>query len=82
MISLAQEIYHTHRVPHSEEHIRPSDQLRACYSCLPTLINGQFYQYWKRMIETNYSKCNKEQCPFGSKCHTQWQSEGKRFKVF
>lgn len=34
-----------------EEGILPSKNLRACYSCAVTVVNGQFYGYWKSLKE-------------------------------
>lgn len=34
-----------------EEGVLPSMNLRACYSCAVTVVNGQFYGYWKSLKE-------------------------------
>ncbi|KAL9539546.1 hypothetical protein MBANPS3_010200, partial [Mucor bainieri] len=34
-----------------EEGVLPSMHLRACYSCAVTVVNGQFYGYWKSLKE-------------------------------
>lgn len=41
-----------------EEGVLPSHHLRACYSCLVTLVNGQFYGYWKRILDSGQTRCN------------------------
>lgn len=33
-----------------EEGILPSNHLRACHSCLVTIVNGQFYGYWQEVV--------------------------------
>lgn len=33
-----------------EEGILPSNHLRACYSCAVTIVNGQFYGYWRDIL--------------------------------
>lgn len=34
-----------------EDGVLPSMNLRACYSCAVTVVNGQFYGYWKSLKE-------------------------------
>lgn len=34
-----------------EEGILPSNHLLACYSCAVTIVNGQFYGYWKHELD-------------------------------
>lgn len=33
-----------------EEGILPSNHLRACYGCMVTIVNGQFYGYWQEIV--------------------------------
>lgn len=33
-----------------QEGILPSNHLRACHSCLVTIVNGQFYGYWQDVL--------------------------------
>lgn len=40
-----------------EEGVLPSENLRACYSCAVTVVNGQFYGYWKNIIEDGLLGC-------------------------
>lgn len=73
--------------------ILPSNHLRACYECAVTIVNGQFYGFWKEALNNGltrgknimstfllHSKCVldlREKCPHGSLCEAQWRVEGK-----
>ncbi|GAN02471.1 hypothetical protein MAM1_0022d01915 [Mucor ambiguus] len=59
-----------------EEGVSPSKNLRACYSCAVTVVNGQFYGYWKGLKETGLMGHldNRDKCTRGIKCDTQWRT--------
>jgi hypothetical protein len=40
----------------SEEGILPSNHLRACYSCAVTIVNGQFYGYWRDILANGLTR--------------------------
>jgi hypothetical protein len=44
-----------------EEGVLPSRHLRACYTCLVTLVNGQFYGYWKSILDHGLTSCKLNQ---------------------
>lgn len=58
----------------SEKGIVPSDHLRSCSRCLPSIVNGQFYGYWKNLIENDVVEDTKAPCVHGIKCWTQWRN--------
>jgi hypothetical protein len=41
-----------------EDGILPSNHLRACYDCAVTIVNGQFYGFWKEALENGLSRGN------------------------
>ncbi|KAI8636376.1 hypothetical protein BD408DRAFT_426254 [Parasitella parasitica] len=58
-----------------EEGILPSENLRACYSCVVTIVNGQFYGYWKNIIDRRSEYIERrDPCRRGSKCDAQWRT--------
>ncbi|KAI8353334.1 hypothetical protein BD560DRAFT_438496 [Blakeslea trispora] len=60
----------------TEEGILPSHCLRACYTCTATIVNGQFYEYWKDVLHDGLVYwATKERCPQGRLCETQWRTE-------
>lgn len=44
--------------------IMPSNHLRACYSCAATIVNGQFYGYWKEIVTHRLAGGNYLLCIF------------------
>ncbi|KAI9481719.1 MAG: hypothetical protein EXX96DRAFT_538882 [Benjaminiella poitrasii] len=58
-----------------QEGIIPSHHLRACYTCLVTIVNGQFYGYWKHTLRAGLADSTREVCPNGTKCETQWRTD-------
>jgi hypothetical protein len=78
MTPLAHQIYNTRRLPNhdqtsedeedeyydriQEEGVLPSHHLRACYSCLVTLVNGQFFGYWKTILDNGLANCKMHIC--------------------
>ncbi|KAI9364172.1 hypothetical protein BD770DRAFT_439854 [Pilaira anomala] len=57
-----------------EEGILPSNHLLACYSCAVTIVNGQFYGYWKHELD-NGARNGRDKCLIGTRCETQWRTE-------
>ncbi|KAL7309654.1 hypothetical protein PS15m_010511 [Mucor circinelloides] len=59
-----------------EEGILPSKNLRACYSCAVTVVNGQFYGYWKSLKEDGLigHLDNRDKCTRGIRCDAQWRT--------
>lgn len=39
-----------------EDGILPSNHLHACYGCAVTVINGQFYGFWKEAVENGLQR--------------------------
>lgn len=39
-----------------EEGILPSNHLLACYSCAVTIVNGQFYGYWRDALANDLAR--------------------------
>ncbi|KAI7899219.1 uncharacterized protein BX663DRAFT_521833 [Cokeromyces recurvatus] len=58
-----------------QEGIKPSQHLRACYTCLATIVNGQFYGYWKHIIRDGSIENIREMCPHGIQCEAQWRRD-------
>jgi hypothetical protein len=53
MIPIAEEFYKTRQLPPNyvkrlniTDKVLPSQHLRACYSCLVNIVNGQMFGYW------------------------------------
>lgn len=61
----------------TEKGVFPSQHLRACTYCLPAIVNGQFYGYWKNAIENGLTDETREICAQGIKCTAQWNSDSK-----
>jgi len=40
----------------AEEGILPSNHLLACYSCAVTIVNGQFYGFWKDTLSNRLTR--------------------------
>ncbi|KAF1801561.1 hypothetical protein FB192DRAFT_1373444 [Mucor lusitanicus] len=59
-----------------EEGVLPSMNLRACYSCAVTVVNGQFYGYWKSLKEDGLigHLDNRDKCTRGTRCDAQWRT--------
>ncbi|CAO3619666.1 unnamed protein product [Mucor hiemalis] len=58
-----------------EEGILPSNHLRACYGCMVTIVNGQFYGYWQEIVNHRLASDYRDKCPQGIHCETQWRTE-------
>ncbi|KAG2198981.1 hypothetical protein INT47_013165 [Mucor saturninus] len=59
-----------------EDGILPSEHLHACYGCAVTVVNGQFYGFWKEVVENGLQRDLREKCPHGTFCESQWRTEG------
>ncbi|GAA5817919.1 hypothetical protein MFLAVUS_011498 [Mucor flavus] len=58
-----------------EEGILPSNHLLACYSCAVTIVNGQFYGYWRDALANDLARDLRDPCPQGVLCEAQWRTE-------
>ncbi|KAI8378759.1 hypothetical protein EDC96DRAFT_172759 [Choanephora cucurbitarum] len=58
-----------------DEGTLPSHCLRACYTCTATIVNGQFYSYWRDAIRTGDVCPQREKCPQGILCQAQWRTQ-------
>ncbi|ORY95431.1 hypothetical protein BCR43DRAFT_492997 [Syncephalastrum racemosum] len=62
----------------SQDDTRPklTEQLRACFSCAINIINGQVFRYWQNIDDDQLPAhvLNREPCPHGPECITQWRN--------
>ncbi|KAI8888580.1 hypothetical protein K501DRAFT_282684 [Backusella circina FSU 941] len=79
MIPIADKFYKTRQLPHNyaarfnlDSQALPSYHLRACYSCLVNIVNGQIFGYWSENDAEYINGDHRVKCSNGYKCLKQW----------